>query len=71
MGRRLFERLEKRVEGMYGEHVHFVYDVNLVAAPRRRVPDVLPEVANLLYAAVGGAVYLYDVHGAAFVHLGA
>ena len=31
IGGRLFEGFEKRVEGLFGEHVHFVDDVDLVA----------------------------------------
>src|SRR2546422_979445 len=59
---RLLQRLEQRVERRLGELVDLVDDVDLVAAARRRVLDVLPEGADLLDAAVGGAVDLDHVH---------
>ena len=48
--RRLFERLEQRVERRGGEHVHLVDDVDLVATARRRVvqtaDDLLAHVVH-------------------------
>ena len=37
--RRLFQRLQQRVEGLRRQHVHFVDDVDLVARRDRRVAD--------------------------------
>ena len=34
MWRRLFQRLEQGVEGLFRQHVHFVDDVDLVASRR-------------------------------------
>ena len=59
--RRLLERLEERVERLRRQHVHFVDDVYLGAPLRRRVADLLAQVADLVDAAVGGAVDLDDV----------
>ena len=59
--RRLLERLEERVERLRRQHVHFVDDVDLGASLRRRVADLLAQVADLVDAAVGGAVDLDDV----------
>ena len=56
--RRLFQRLEQRVEGLTREHVHFVDDVNLVAASRRADGDVLPQLADLVDAAFARGVVL-------------
>jgi len=66
VGRRLLERLQKRVEGLLGEHVDFVDDVDLVARRRGGEFHVLPELADLVDAPVGRPVDLADVHGAAF-----
>jgi len=45
--------------------VDFVDDVDLVAVPARRVLDVLPQLPDLVDAAVGRPVDLEDVHGGA------
>jgi len=44
------------------EHVHFVDDVHLVAAAGRPHGDVLPQLADLVDAAVAGGVDLHHVH---------
>ena len=59
--RRLFERLEEGVEGLPREHVHFVDDVDLEAAPRRPHGDVLPQLPDLVDAAVARSVDLHHV----------
>ena len=59
--RRLLQRFEQRVEGLLGEHVDFVYDVDLVGRGERLQVDVALEVAYLADAAVRRAVYLYYV----------
>ena len=46
--RRLFQRLQQRIEGIAGELVHLVDDVDLVAAAGRRVLDVLAQRADVL-----------------------
>src|SRR5213076_931365 len=50
--RRLLERLQQRIEGGLRELVDLVDDVDLVAAPCRRVLHVLAQRADLLDAAV-------------------
>ena len=62
VGRRLLERLQKRVERLPREHVHFVDDVGFVVAPRRPDGDVLPQLPHLVDAAVAGGVDLHHVH---------
>ena len=48
----LFERLEQRVERLFGEHVRFVDDVDLGAAAHRREADLLAQLADVVDAAV-------------------
>ncbi len=67
VGGRLFQRLQQRVEGLLGEHVHFVDDVDLVLALAGRVLDALEQVRpDLFDAVVGGAVDLQHVDAPAF-----
>ncbi len=63
--RRLFQRLEQRVEGRAGEHVHFVQDVDLVAGGHRRVADGVVDLAHVVDAVVGGGIHLDHVEMAA------
>ena len=48
--RRLFQRLQQRVEGGAREHVHFVEDVDLVARRHRRITDGVVDLAHVLDA---------------------
>jgi len=66
MRRRFFEGLEQRVESPRGQHVNFVYDVNLEAGAGRRILARLAQLANLLDAVVAGAVNLEDVQRTPF-----
>ena len=65
VGRRLFQRLEKGVEGRAGEHVDLVDDVDLEPAAGGSVLDVLPERPDVVDTRVGGRVDLQDVHRSA------
>ena len=58
---RLLERLQQRVEGLAGDLVRFVDDEDLVAVARRPVAHVLPQLAHLVDAAIGGGVDLDHV----------
>ena len=62
---RLFQRLQQAVEGLRGEHVHLVDDVDLVAGDRRLVAHRLDDLADVVDAGVGGGVHLDDVDVAA------
>ena len=66
MRRRLLERLQKAVEGLRREHVHFVDDVDLVARRHRRVAHLLDDLADVVDAGVRGGVHLDHVDMAAF-----
>ena len=58
---RLFERLEQRIEGLRGEHVHFVDHVDFVFPLDRRITNVVAQLAHLLDAVVARAVDLEHV----------
>ena len=59
--RRLLDQLEQGVEALRRDHVGLVDDVDLVAAPDRREERLLPQVARVVDAAVGGRVDLDHV----------
>ena len=61
MLRRLFQRLQQGVEGLAGEHVDFVDDVDLEPRPAGPHVDVLPQLADFVDAAVAGPVDLQHV----------
>ena len=64
--RRLFDRLQQRVERLVRQPVHFVDDEDLVAVAHRRDAERLDDdLADLVDAGVGGAVDLEHVHVAA------
>src|SRR5262245_38225644 len=58
---RLLERLQKRVERRWREHVHFVDQINFVAPLGRRVAHVLAELSHVFDTIVAGAVNLDHV----------
>ncbi len=64
--RRLFERLEQRVERRRREHVHLVDDVDLELAVRRNVLARLAQLPHLLDAVVARAVNFQHIHRTAF-----
>ena len=64
--RRLFQRLQQRVEGRARQHVHFVEDIDLVARRDRRVADGVVDLAHVVDAVMRGGVHLDDVEMAAF-----
>src|SRR5262249_18528963 len=61
MCRRLLQRFEKSVEGVLGQHVNFVDDVDLVARSSRPVLDILANFADLIDAAVARCIDLEHV----------
>jgi len=56
--RRLFQRLEHRVERMPGELMHFVDHVDLVAAAGRRIGRLVQQRSHVVDAAVARGVHL-------------
>jgi hypothetical protein len=69
--RRLFQRLEQRVEGGFGDLVRLVENVDLVPVARGGVAGRVAQFANLVDAAVGGRVDLDHVDGVALANLDA
>ena len=59
---RLFQGLQQGVEGLAGEHVDFVDDVDLESCPAGPHAGVLPQLADFVDAAVAGAVDFQHVH---------
>ena len=76
---RLLQRLQQGVEGVLGEHVHFVDDVDLGARHDRAEARVLDDLAYIVDAGVGRRVHLDHINvtalddrlamGAQFGHL--
>ena len=67
MGRRFLEGFEEGVEGLGGEHVNLVDDVDAVAPHLRWDLDLLQQGADIVYAVVGRGIELVDVVRAAFL----
>ena len=63
MGRGLLQRLQQRVKGRGGQHVHLVDDINLEFPVLGRIFDRLPQVADFIHTVVGGRVDLHHIHG--------
>ena len=61
MGRRFFQGFQERIEGFLRQHVHFVDDVDLLAAGGWERADGLLQRADLLDAAVRCRVDFIDV----------
>ena len=59
--RRLFQRLEQRVEGRARQHVHFVEDVDLVARAHRRVADRVVDLPHVVDTVMRGGIHLQYV----------
>ena len=63
--RRLLERFEQRVKRRGRKHVHFVDQIDFVAAFRRRVAHVVAQLAHVFDAVVARAVDLDDIEAVA------
>ena len=66
MRRRLFQGLEQPVEGLLGQHVHFVDDVDLVARGGRGIAHAFDDLADIVDAGAGGGVHLLHIDIAGF-----
>ena len=69
--RRLLERLQHRVERRLRQHVHFVDQVDLVAADGRRVARVVENLAHVVDAGVRRGIELEQIDEAARVDVDA
>ena len=65
--RRLFERLQQRVESGCRKHVHFVNNVNFEAGLVGGEIDLIAQVAHIFNAGVRGGVNFDQIHKAALV----
>ena len=61
MLRRLLERLEHRVERRLRQHVHFVDQIDFVAADGRRVARVIENIAHVVDAGVRRRIELEQI----------
>ena len=64
-----FQRFQQGVETVRRQHVDFVDQVDLVACARRRILDIVQQLAGILYLGAGGGIHFDQVHAAAFVDL--
>ncbi len=71
VGRRLFQRLQQGVEGVAGQHVHFVDQVDLEAPATGRVLHVVEQLAGILDLGAAGGVDLDQVDETPFIDLAA
>jgi len=55
------KRLEQGVRGFFGEHMDFIYNIDLVAGLVRRIVDLLPEVSDFIDAAIAGSINFYNI----------
>jgi hypothetical protein len=62
MGRRFFQRLQKGIEGIGGQHVNFVDDEKLETENGREVFDVFAQLPDVVHTGIGGAVYFKDIY---------
>jgi len=49
---RLFEKFQKRIERLGGEHMHFIDDVDFESCPGRPVNGVIDKVADVVYSPI-------------------
>ena len=66
---RLFQRFQHRVERAFGEHMHFVDDIDFVFAGGRRVLGVFQYFADVVDTGIGGGVDFQQVNVASGVDL--
>ena len=65
MLRRFLHGLEQGVERLIGQHVDLVDDIHLVAAHRGQIGHLVPQIADVIHAVVGGGVHFHNVHDGA------
>ena len=71
MRRRLLESLQERIERMRREHVHFVDEVDLVAAARRRVLHVVEELTGVIDLGARCGIHFQKIDESAGINLAA
>ena len=63
----LFQRFQQRIEGRCGQHMHLVDDIHLILAGAGGIGGLVPQVADIVHAVVGGCVHLHHVQQTAIV----
>ena len=61
MGWRFFERFQKCVKGLRGQHVHFVNDVDFVTRFHRRVAHPLYQLADIANARARRRIHFENI----------
>ena len=69
MRRRLFERLEQRIERALGEHVHFVNQKDFELSATRDVLGTLNQFANIIDTVIGRGVNFHHIEVSAGVDI--
>ncbi len=59
--RRLLQRLQEAVEGLLGQHMDLVDDIDLVAGRGWRIAHAVDQLADVVDAGMGRSVHLQDV----------
>ena len=54
---RFFQRFEQSIEGIAGQHVDFIDDVDFVARRDRRITHSLNDLAHIINAGMGGRIH--------------
>ena len=62
IGGRFLQGLQQCVKCPYGEHMHLVYNINLVFALCRRIGYLLHNFTDIIHAVIGGGIYLDHIH---------
>ena len=66
--RRLFQRLQQRVERTGGEHMHLIHQINLVTPHRGRVLHVLQQFPGVLHLGARRGIHLQQIDEPALIN---
>jgi hypothetical protein len=69
VGGRLFQSFEESIEGLGGEHMDFIDDIDFKLSSGGGVRDAIPQIFDFTDATVGSAVDLKDVEATTFLDL--
>ena len=62
MSRRLFQRFQQCVEGVFREHVHFVDNINFITRIGRLVTNAVQNLADIVNTGAGGRIKFHNVN---------
>jgi len=65
MGWRFLEGLEQSIGGFFGEHMDFIYYIDLIASLVGSIIDPLTEVSDFINTPVTGSINFYDIQSPA------